>query len=357
MCVRCLDQGSHCLAGPVVSMALNNALRQLAQLSRSSQGSQAILGRWLPSSTSAARGYASEEALSRKEVVYLLDNRDDPETDAGIKAFMKQAFADATKPAAEAPAAADDDLELTTKIEKKYIAAQVVESGIQNISVPMSWDKEGKASLKRYVAQLLDVGKKAGFEDTASELRKKLADNAVLADSVKEFLNKAKAYMSPDFHTALVEALNEIEAKTGTVTFKASSPGYKAFSDKLKALAQAHKIPWQLLVASQAGAADEVTADSLARDYQSWLQSAHLQDAAAEISELQAEATRLLDVHLSKTAEQVRKEQEAALAALTRKLDAAKGARWAAQYQEDLKYLSWFDSKVAADPRSGPVAK
>lgn len=51
--------------------------------------------------------------------------------------------------------------------------------------------------------------------------------------------------------------------------------------------------------------------------------------AAAEISELQAEATRLLDVHLSKTAEQVRKEQEAALAALTRKLEAAKGARWA----------------------------
>ncbi len=33
-------------------------------------------------------------------------------------------------------------------------------------------------------------------------------------------------------------------------------------------------------------------------------------------------------MHLSKTAEQVRKEQEAALAALTRKLEAAKGARW-----------------------------
>jgi hypothetical protein len=31
--------------------------------------------------------------------------------------------------------------------------------------------------------------------------------------------------------------------------------------------------------------------------------------------------------------------------------------RWATQYQEDLKYLSWFDTKVAADPRSGPVAK
>jgi hypothetical protein len=64
-------------------------------------------------------------------VVYLLDNRGDPETDAGIKAFMKQAFADAAKPAAEAPVSADAGLELTTKIEKKYIAAQVVESGIQ----------------------------------------------------------------------------------------------------------------------------------------------------------------------------------------------------------------------------------
>lgn len=80
------------------------------------------------------------------------------------------------------------------------------------------------------------------------------------------------------FHTALVEALTEIEAKTGTVTFEPSSAGYKAFADKVKALAQAHKIPWQLLVASQAGAADEATADSLARDYQAWLQSAHMQD-------------------------------------------------------------------------------
>ncbi len=33
---------------------------------------------------------------------------------------------------------------------------------LQNISVPLSWDKEGSASLKRYVAQLLEVGKKVG---------------------------------------------------------------------------------------------------------------------------------------------------------------------------------------------------
>jgi hypothetical protein len=85
-----------------------------------------------------------------------------------------------------------------------------------------------------------------------------------------------------------VEALNEIEAKTGTVTFEPASPSYKAFSDKVKALAQAHKIPWQLLVASQAGAADVATADSLARDYQTWLQAAHMQDVGG-----MAMATRL----------------------------------------------------------------
>jgi hypothetical protein len=82
-------------------------------------------------SDGSSGGICIAETLSRKEVVYLLDNRDDPETDAGIKAFMKQAYADAAKPAAEEPVSADDDLELTTKIEKKYIAAQVVESGIQ----------------------------------------------------------------------------------------------------------------------------------------------------------------------------------------------------------------------------------
>ena len=64
-------------------------------------------------------------------MVHLLDNRDDPETDAAIKAFMKQAYKDAAKPGAQAQASADEALELTTKVERKYIAAQVVESGIQ----------------------------------------------------------------------------------------------------------------------------------------------------------------------------------------------------------------------------------
>lgn len=338
-------------------MALTNSFRQLAQLSRSAQGNQAVFGRLLPALAGSARGYATEESLSRKEVVHLLDNRSDPETDAAIKAFMKQAYADAAKPAASAVASADDGLELTTKVEKKYIAAQVVESGIQGVSVPMAWDKEGSnTSLKRYVAQLLDVGKKAGFEDAASELHARLVDHAAVAGSVKEFLAKARPFMGPDFHAALIEALNEVEATSGTVAFEPASPGYKAFAAKVKALAQSHKIPWQLLSAQRAGGADEAARDGLAKDYAAWLQAAHMQDAAGEIAELQAEATRLLDIHLSKTAEQVRQEQTAALAAITRKLEAAKGARWAAQYQEDLKYLGWFDGKVAADPRSGPRA-
>lgn len=64
---------------------------------------------------------------TRKDVLYLLDNRDDPEVDASIKAFLRAQY---QNPKAEAPRVADG-LELTAKVEKKYYAAQVVEFGLQ----------------------------------------------------------------------------------------------------------------------------------------------------------------------------------------------------------------------------------
>lgn len=39
---------------------------------------------------------------------------------------------------------------------------------------------------------------------------------------------------------------------------------------------------------------------------------------------------------------------------LLRKLESAKGAEWAKKFQEDLKYVQWFDSSVAQDPAVGP---
>jgi hypothetical protein len=76
----------------------------------------------------------------------------------------------------------------------------------------------------------------------------------------------------------------------------------------------------------------------------------------AEVEDLKAEAARLLDTQLSKSAAAVRKEQEAALAALQRKLEASKGSPWAAAVKEDLAYQAWFDAQVAKDPVNGPRA-
>lgn len=69
--------------------------------------------------------------MSRKDVLNMLDNRDDPEVDAAIKAYMQQQYQSAGKGGAAAPAPAAAELELTASLEKKYVAAQIVEHGIQ----------------------------------------------------------------------------------------------------------------------------------------------------------------------------------------------------------------------------------
>ena len=68
---------------------------------------------------------AFAEALTTKDVAYLLDNRDDPEVDAAIKTYLKGQFAGAK------PTPSTSSGELASKVEKKYIAAQVVAQGVQ----------------------------------------------------------------------------------------------------------------------------------------------------------------------------------------------------------------------------------
>jgi hypothetical protein len=291
-------------------------------------------------------------------VIYSLGNTSDPETSAAIKAFQREQFAAAGK--GEPAAAAEPELELAAQVERKYMSAQNVESGIQDLSVPLSWETEGgAAALKRYTAQLQIVGKQAGFASPAVELENKVASVSAGAESAKDLLNRLKPFTSPEYHAALSEALLAVEADTGaSVTLDGASAGYKKFADKVKALAQAHKLPWQMLlpVKQKMATADEDTADKLAKDYNTWLQSAALTDAKAEIEDLKAEAQRLLDLQLSKSADAVKKEQQAALAAVARKLEAAKGTEWAAAYKRDMAFTAWFDEAVASNPAVGPKA-
>lgn len=309
---------------------------------------------------SLSRGFATEEAFTRKDVIYNLDNQADPEAEAAIKAFQRQAFQAAAKGAAALAPPAEPELAFTAKVERKYVAAQIVESGIQGISVPLSYDKDGSGAtaLKRYVAQLRDVARQAGFGEPAAELQAKLQEAAAGVSSVKELLTKIRPYTSPDFHAALSEALADAEADAGAVPLDGASPAYKKFASKVQALAQQSKLPWQMLLSyhTKYAGADDDTRAALARDYAAWLNGAALADAKAEVEDLKAEATRLLDAQLSKSAGAIRKEQAAAAAAVQRKLDSARGTAWAAKYKEDLAFVSWFDGAAAQDPANGPRA-
>ncbi|GBF99400.1 hypothetical protein Rsub_12333 [Raphidocelis subcapitata] len=307
------------------------------------------------------RGFATD-AFTRKDVAYNLENTSDPEAEAAIRAFQREAYKAAAKGAAALSPPAEPELAFTAKVERKYVAAQIVETGIQSIHVPLSYDKDGSGAtaLKRYAAQLRDVARQAGFGEPAAELQAKLQEAAAGISTAKELLGRIRPYASPEFHTALADALAEVEAETGaTVPLDGASPLYKKFASRVQAIAQQHKLPWQMLLSHQQklAGADDDTRDALQRDYAAWLQAAQLADIKAEVEDLRAEAARLLDLQLGKSAEGIRKEHDAALAALGRKLEAAKGTKWAAKFKEDLAFVSWFDGAVAADPGNGPRAE
>ncbi|GFR47383.1 hypothetical protein Agub_g9096 [Astrephomene gubernaculifera] len=314
-------------------------LRSLGVLSRSCAGSA-------PAVEGAVRAFASGAAPSKKDVLYNLSNPD-PDAEASVKEYLSSLY----KGAKLEPSQADDSLELTSKIEKKYKAAQVVEYGLQNISVPLGYSKSDLAPVKRYAAELRTLGKQAGFEDAATEVSKRLSSTASTADSVKELLTKSQSLMSADLYSALLEAVQQVEnATNATLTLDGASPAYKEFAKKVEAIAKAQGIPATLLVAAQKTPTDEV----VAKEYARWQQHAAVKDAIAELEALKADATTLLDKHLGKSAEQVRKEQAAALTAAVKKAEAAKGAPWAVQFLEDVKRVEWFDACVAENPAVGP---
>lgn len=68
-----------------------------------------------------------------------------------------------------------------------------------------------------------------------------------------------------------------------------------------------------LVAAEKPAPADEEAAAAQLQAYAAWLQSAQVADAKADIHELRAQATALLDTQLSKTSEQVRKDTEASM--------------------------------------------
>ncbi|GLC35458.1 hypothetical protein PLESTB_000205000 [Pleodorina starrii] len=312
-------------------------LRSLGVLSRSCAGS---------AQEAAVRAFATGASPSKKDVLYNLNNPD-PDAVASVKSYLTSLYNGAKLE----PSSADDSLELTSKIEKKYKAAAIVEYGLQNISVPLDYSKSNLAPVKRYAAELRTLGKQAGFEDPAVEVSKRLADTAATADSVKELLSKNQSLMSPELYAALLEAVQQVENSTNsTVTLDGSSPAYKAFAKNVEGIATAHGIPAKLLVDVKKGSTD----DAVVKEYARYQQHAAVQDAIAELEALKADATVLLDKHLGKSAEQVRKEQAATLAAAIKKAEAAKGAPWAVQFLEDVKRVEWFDACVAENPAVGP---
>ncbi|KAG2497136.1 hypothetical protein HYH03_004727 [Edaphochlamys debaryana] len=317
-------------------MALANVLRGV--LSRSAGSAPAVEG--------AVRAFASGAGATKKDVLYNLSNPD-PEAESMVKEYLGSLY----KGAKLEPTKADDSLELTSKIEKKYRAAMVVETGLQNISVPLGFDKSNLASVKRYAAELRTLAKQAGFECPIREVTKRVAETAATADSVKELLTRSQSLMSPELYGALTEAVAQVEASTNaTLTLDGASPAYKEFAKKVEAIAKAHGIPGKVLVDNARGTGDDTTA----RQYALWRERAAVKDAVTELEAMKAEATAVLDKHLGKTAEQVRSEQAAALAAAIKKAEAAKGAPWATQFLADVKRVQWFDACVAENPAVGP---
>lgn len=77
----------------------------------------------------------------------------------------------------------------------------------------------------------------------------------------------------------------------------------------------------------------------------------------AELEDLKADAARLVDIQLTKTADTIKKEVEQQQAGLLRKLEASKGTKWAQMLQRDLQFMEWFDAQVAQDPANGPRAQ
>lgn len=81
--------------------------------------------------------FAPAEA-TKSDVVHFLSIADsDVELDSAVKAYQRAAYASKSK-SVEKP---EESLELSSKVQRKYIAAQIVESGIQ-VGVGGSGDQQ-----------------------------------------------------------------------------------------------------------------------------------------------------------------------------------------------------------------------
>lgn len=107
------------------------ALTSLRQLAAWSAGIGPALTRAAGATVSVNRAYATgETSFGRTDVIYNLNNTSDPEAEAAVKAYQRQQFAAAAKGPA-AGGSPEPKYELASQIERKYAAAQIVESGIQ----------------------------------------------------------------------------------------------------------------------------------------------------------------------------------------------------------------------------------
>jgi hypothetical protein len=67
-----------------------------------------------------------------------------------------------------------------------------------------------------------------------AEVQKRVAEKASTSGTAKEMLNSIKPYTSPEFHSALLEALASVEADGEGVSMDGASAGYKKFAEKVK---------------------------------------------------------------------------------------------------------------------------
>lgn len=69
---------------------------------------------------------------------FLTSQDTDVEVDSAIKAYMRAAYKNKSAP----PEKPEEQQELSSKVQRKYIAAQIVESGIQ-VGVSPSRERNG----------------------------------------------------------------------------------------------------------------------------------------------------------------------------------------------------------------------
>ena len=96
----------------------------------------------------------ADGTLSRKDVAYNLDNTSDAEAEAAVKAYQVSRFQAAAKGALPT-GPAEPELEFTAQVERKYKAAQIVETGIQVLGTEGAWQMTTGCGSEMYASSVL----------------------------------------------------------------------------------------------------------------------------------------------------------------------------------------------------------